>query len=153
MIAGTNTGGIEDISYESRLRDLASRLPGPPTWLGFVSDDEFARLVADAAVVVAPYRRSNPASGLLVRAMVEGRAVVATRVPAALDCLEDGVSGLLVEPDDPQALAEALELLVDDPALRDRLGAAAAQSAAERFTWPRYLAKLTDAYRLAIGSR
>ena len=73
------------------------------------------RLVAEAAVVVAPYRRSNPASGVLVRAMVEGRAVVATRVPAALDCLEDGVSGLLVEPDDSRALAEALELRMRDP--------------------------------------
>ncbi len=151
MIAGTNTGGIDDVGYESRLRELSSRLPAPPNWLGFVSDDEFARLVAEAAVVVAPYRRSNPASGVLVRAMVEGRAVVATRVPAALDCLEDGVSGLLVEPDDPQALAEALELRMGDPALRDRLGAAAASSAAARFTWPRYIERLTDAYRLAVG--
>jgi glycosyltransferase involved in cell wall biosynthesis len=152
VIAGTNTGGIGDISYEGRLRDLSSRLPVPPTWLGYVCDEEFARLVANAAVVVAPYRRSNPASGVLVRAMVEGRAVVATRVPAALDCLEDGISGLLVDPDDPPALAEALALLLDDPALRDRLGAAAARRAAARFAWPRYVARLTDAYRLAIGA-
>jgi glycosyltransferase involved in cell wall biosynthesis len=151
LIAGTSTGGIDDISYEARLRDLSSRLPAPPIWLGFVADDEFARLVAEAAVVVAPYRRSNPASGLLVRAMVEGRAVVATRVPAALDCLEDGVSGLLVDPDDPQALAQALERVMADSALRDRLGAAAASSAATRFTWPRYIERLTYAYRLAIG--
>jgi glycosyltransferase involved in cell wall biosynthesis len=152
VIAGTNTGGIDDAGYEGWLRRLSSRLPAPPTWLGFVSDDEFVRLVAEAAVVVAPYRRSNPASGVLVRAMVEGRAIVATRVPAALDSLEDGVSGLLVEPDDPQALASALALIVRDPALRDRLGAAAAGSAAARFTWPRYIERLTDAYRLAVAS-
>jgi glycosyltransferase involved in cell wall biosynthesis len=151
VIAGTSTGGLDDVGYEGRLRDFSSRLPAPPTWLGFVSDEEFAQLVAEAAVVVAPYRRSNPASGVLVRAMVEGRAIVATRVPAALDCLEDGVSGLLVDPDDPQGLAHALELLLGDPALRDRLGTAAASSAAARFTWPRYLERLTRAYRLAIG--
>jgi glycosyltransferase involved in cell wall biosynthesis len=152
VIAGGNTGGIEDAAYEGHLRELSSRLPSPPRWLGFVSDLEFTRLVAEAALVVAPYRRSNPASGVLVRAMVEGRAVVATRVPAALDCLEDGVSGLLVEPDDSQALAEALELAMRDPGLRDRLGAAAASTAARRFTWPRYIERLTDAYRIAVDS-
>ena len=151
VIAGGNTGGIQDAAYESRLRELSSRLPVPPKWLGFVSDPEFTRLVAEAAVVVAPYKRSNPASGVLVRAMVEGRAVVATRVPAALDCLEDGVSGLLVEPDDSHALAEALDLALRDPALRDRLGSAAERSAAGRFTWPRYIERLTDAYRIAVG--
>lgn len=149
VIAGTNTGGFDDVDYERRLRDFSKRLPAPPKWLGFVTDEEFSLLIAEAAVVIAPYRRSNPASGVLVRAMVEGRAVVATRVPAALDCLEDGVSGILVDPEDAQGLAEALELVVGDPRLRDRLGAAAASSAATRFTWPRYIERLTAAYRLA----
>jgi glycosyltransferase involved in cell wall biosynthesis len=152
VITGTNTGGADDTRYEDGLRELSSRLPAPPTWLGFVDDQEFARLIAEAAVVVAPYRRSNPASGVLVRAMVEGRAIVATRVPAALDCLEHGVSGLLVEPDDPRGLGEALERVVAEPALRDQLGAAAARRAAARFTWQRYVERLTDAYRVAIGS-
>ena len=153
MIAGTSTGGLDDVAYERRLRDVSARLPVPPTWLGFVDDDEFARLVAEAAIVVAPYRRSNPASGVIVRAMVEGRAVVATRVPAAVDCLEEGVSGLLVDPDDPEALAVALEELLGDSDLRDRLGDAAARTAAGRFTWCRYIERLTEAYRFAVDPR
>ena len=95
------------------------------------------------------YKRQNPASGIIVRAMVEGRAIVATAVPAALETIRDGREGLLVAPDDPGALARALASLLADPELRDRLGAAAGRLAAQRFTWARHVGGLVDAYRLA----
>ncbi len=131
------------------LKTQASMQANPPVWRGEVTDEEFDSLVANAAVVALPYRQSNPASAVVVRAMVEGRAIVASRTPAMVNVIEDGVSGLLVEPGDAQGLADAIKRLLDDPALRDRLGAAAAEVAARRFTWDAQLDGLLRAYELA----
>jgi glycosyltransferase involved in cell wall biosynthesis len=56
----------------------------------------------------------------------------------------------LVPPEDPQALAEAIVLLADDPDLRHRLGAGA-QILSERFRWDKIAAETLDLYR-AIGA-
>jgi glycosyltransferase involved in cell wall biosynthesis len=123
--------------------------PCPPTWLGYVAEDEFARLIAAAAVVVVPYEVSNPASGILVRALVEGRAVIASDVAAAAGELLDGVNGLVVPPGDPVALAQALMALDESPELRASLGRSAAAHAAIRHTWTRHLSAVRASHRLA----
>jgi glycosyltransferase involved in cell wall biosynthesis len=58
-------------------------------------------------------------------AMAHGRPVVATRVGGLADAIEDGVTGVLVEPADPVALRAAIERLLGDPDERARLGARA----------------------------
>jgi glycosyltransferase involved in cell wall biosynthesis len=67
-------------------------------------------------------------------AMALGRPVLATRVGGSPDLLEDGVSGVLVPPADPAALADGMARLMNDPERRQRLGAAASQRIAERFS-------------------
>jgi len=57
--------------------------------------------------------------------MAAGRPIVASRLGQIAEVLEDQVTALLVEPDNPQALAEAIVRLVDDAPLRTRLGCAA----------------------------
>lgn len=59
---------------------------------------------------------------VLVEAMEAKRPVVATRIPGTSEVVADGVSGLLVPPGDPVALAEALARLIEDAELRDRMG-------------------------------
>ena len=148
VIAGSGNGGSSG-AYEQAQRERSRSLDPQPQWLGRVTDEDFARLFATAALVVVPYRRSNPASGVLVRALVEGRPVVATRVPAALATIEDGKDGLLVDTDDRGQLALAVRSLLDDARLRDRLGASAASRAAARFTWTRHVEGLESALELA----
>jgi glycosyltransferase involved in cell wall biosynthesis len=114
-------------------------------WAGSVDEATLATLFATAAIVCLPYRSSNPASAILVRAMVEGRAIVATDVPASLDAL-DPADALIVPAGDAVAFAHALRCLLDDPELRDRLGAAAARTAADRFSWSWTVDDLTAAY-------
>jgi glycosyltransferase involved in cell wall biosynthesis len=58
----------------------------------------------------------------LLEALTLGRAVVATRVGGVPDVVDDGRTGLLVDPGDPVALAKAIERLLDDEALRRQLG-------------------------------
>jgi glycosyltransferase involved in cell wall biosynthesis len=92
--------------------------------------DEVIELLANADLLVAP---SVPTSGgkregipvVLMEAMSCGLPVVASRLSGIPELVEDGVSGILVAPGDPSAVASAIRRLADDPALRARMGAAA----------------------------
>ena len=100
-----------------------------------ITDDELARLYGEAQVAVVPslYEGfSLPA----IEAMSCGVAVVATTGGALPEVVgTDGETGLLVPPDDPGALAGAIARLLDDDALRARLGAAGRERVISRFTW------------------
>src|SRR6202034_3826448 len=89
-----------------------------------ISDDALARLYGEAEVAVVPslYEGfSLPA----IEAMACGVAVVATTGGALPEVVgADGETGLLVPPDDPNALAASIARLLDDSALRARLGLA-----------------------------
>jgi glycosyltransferase involved in cell wall biosynthesis len=68
--------------------------------------------------------------------MACGVALVATTGGALPEVVgEDGVTGLLVPPDDPGALAGAIKRLLDDAELRERLGTAGRERVLGRFTW------------------
>jgi len=100
-----------------------------------ISDHDLAGLYGQAEVAVVPslYEGfSLPA----IEAMACGVAVVATTGGALPEVVGvDGETGLLVPPDDPGALADAIGRLLDDPALRARLGAAGRERVISRFTW------------------
>jgi starch synthase len=66
--------------------------------------------------------------------MALARPIVASAVGGIPEMIEDGVSGVLVPPDDAPALAAALVALLRDPGRRDRLGAAARERLATRFS-------------------
>jgi D-inositol-3-phosphate glycosyltransferase len=71
-------------------------------------------------------------------AFAAGRPMIATAVGGLVDFVQDGENGLLVPGHDPDALAEAIRRLMDDPALWRRLADGAARTAREEATWERY---------------
>lgn len=70
---------------------------------------------------------------VIAEAMAVGKSVVATAVDGVPELVEDGVTGILVPPRDPQALAQGILRLAEDPDLRQRMGDAAQKRAIERF--------------------
>jgi MMP alpha-(1->4)-mannosyltransferase len=118
-----------------------------------ISDEELARLYGEAEVAVVPslYEGfSLPA----IEAMSCGVAVVATTGGALPEVVgTDGETGLLVPPDDPGALALAIERLLDDPTLRARLGAAGRDRVVHRFTWQVTAAGTADCYQAVLGGQ
>jgi glycosyltransferase involved in cell wall biosynthesis len=71
---------------------------------------------------------------------------IATRVPGCVDTIRDGVTGLLVNPKDPTALARAVQFLVENPACRERMGIAARRFVSRRFPEDRISALLLKKY-------
>ena len=126
---------------------LRARVPGA---VGFVPPDGLGPYYERAAVVAAPSLREG--YGVVAReAMAWGRPVVASAVGGLVDAVEDGVTGLLVPPGDVAALREAIERLLGDAQLRERLGAAARERAVEQFGLPAAADSLVSAYADAIA--
>jgi glycosyltransferase involved in cell wall biosynthesis len=91
-------------------------------------DDVPALLAASDAFVLPSRFEGTPLA--LLEAMAAGKPVVASAIPGTDEIVADGETGLLVRPNDSDALAAALRRVVSDPGLRARLGAAAGRHAA-----------------------
>jgi glycosyltransferase involved in cell wall biosynthesis len=88
-----------------------------------------------------------------IEAMAAGRAVVATNVGGVPDVVENGRTGLLVPPRDAGAMASALAALLTDPAARRRMGEAAKELAASRFTVDRLVDDVHRLYESALAEK
>jgi glycosyltransferase involved in cell wall biosynthesis len=99
--------------------------------LGQVSD--IREVWKRAHVAVLPSRREGLPKSLLEAAAC-GRPIVASDVPGCREIARNGVNALLVPPDDPAALAAAIEKLALDPSLRMRFGAAGRRLVEEHFS-------------------
>jgi len=115
-----------------------------------ISDDELAGLYAEAEVAVVPslYEGfSLPA----IEAMACGVPLVATTGGALPEVVgEDGETGLLVTPDDPEALAHAVRRILDDPDLASRLGDGGRRRVLGRFTWQATARGTAEQYRVVL---
>lgn len=107
--------------HEPALRERAARLglDGAIDWSPFVPQTCMPAEYGAAAVTVLPTRGRAEGLGLtLVEALLAGSAVVGTRVGGIPEVVDDGVTGLLVAPESPAALADAIARLLGDDALR-----------------------------------
>lgn len=87
----------------------------------------------------------------LLEAMAAGLPVIATAVGGTPEVVEDGVTGLLVLPNDPRSLARAIQRLVEQPALRLSLGQAGRERVASHFNLEGSLRQLDKLYRSLLG--
>ncbi len=100
-------------------------------WWGFQRDMQ--RVYQNCHIVTLPsFGEGLPTA--LIEAAACARPIVTTDVPGCRDVVTHNLNGLLVPPNDPQALAQALEGLIADASLRARMGAAGRQMVLERFT-------------------
>ena len=116
---------------------------------GYVPFSEVTGYLAAADVLVLPYRHVSQ-SGVLFLALAHGLPVVATRVGALPEVLSDGDSGLLVPPEAPGALAEAVARVLGDRGLRQRL-AAGGRAVAARHAWPAIAERTASALEGLVG--
>lgn len=125
---------------------LRQRL-GEAVFTGHLDGEALGRAVASADVLVNP-SVTEAFGNVNLEAMAAGLAVVSADVPSASALIEHERQGLLVEPKNPGAYADAVETLIRHPARRARLGAAAA-AASLAYNWPDILDSVIGVYRLA----
>jgi glycosyltransferase involved in cell wall biosynthesis len=121
-------------------------------FMGHLSTEELARLYNRAALVVSPSLYEGfglPAA----EAMSSGRPVIATTGGAFPEVIDHGETGWLVPPGDAPALADAIRMLMDAPALRERLGRAGREAILERFNWRKAAEETLAVYEELLGAR
>lgn len=135
-----------------RLMDLAAELgvSGQVTLQGQVPRAAMPGIFRSAdAVVCAPWY--EPFGIVPLEAMACGVPVVAAAVGGLRDTVVDHATGLHVPPRDPEAIASALSLLLENPGLRKSLGRAGEKRARTRYSWDRVAAETEKAYQLAVA--
>jgi len=127
------------------------RLPQPIRLLGFVTDEaRLAQVYAAADVLLAPSRVEN-LPNVALEALASGVPVVAADAGGMRDAVRHMETGWLAPVGDPQALAEGLRWLLDDAALRARLGAGARRLAEREFARDTEVARFEALYRELAG--
>jgi glycosyltransferase involved in cell wall biosynthesis len=117
-----------------------------------VPDEELDALFAAADVIAMPYRRID-ASGVLSKALDHGLAVVASDTGGFSEFLQHGETALLCPIDDAAAFARAIEALVDDRQLLNKLQANARRLGDDTPSWSEIGKQTIDVYRRARGRR
>jgi glycosyltransferase involved in cell wall biosynthesis len=113
-------------------------------FLGFRGDPETVLASVDAVAV--PSTRPDPLPNSAIEALAAGVPVVAANHGGLPEIVRDRATGLLIRPNDPQALAKALRELADDPERRARMGDAASADVKERFGLERMLDEIEGIY-------
>jgi glycosyltransferase involved in cell wall biosynthesis len=111
----------------------------------FLSDEEVAGFMEQAAIVSLPYLSASQ-SGVIPTAFAFGKPVVATAVGGIPDMVQDRKTGLLIPPNDIHALRATLEELMHDHNLRKTLGTAGKEFAAAELSWDSIAVKHRDFY-------
>ncbi|MDT0486559.1 glycosyltransferase family 4 protein [Streptomyces doebereineriae] len=123
---------------------VADRLETP----GALSGEALTDAVRTAAVLALPSLTEAESFGMaLVEAMACATPVVGSEVGGIPHVVDDGETGLLVPPGDPDALAAACAKLLADGDLADRIGAAGRRTAEERYAWPKLTARYLQLFR------
>ena len=118
--------------------------------LGKVDDARKREELRRADVLCAPSLGGESFGMVLTEAFAAGTPVVASDIAGYRDVVRDGVDGVLVPTADPQALAEALRDIYDEPERLARMARAAAADV-ERFAWPVVADQVLEAYADAIA--
>lgn len=120
---------------------------GAVDFLGWVAPADVPRLIDDSTVVVQPSRWKEAFGLVALQGAQMARPVVATRVGGVPEVVVEGETGLLVEKEDPAALADAIVYLLDHPDVAARMGVAGRQRALDTFTIDRHVSRFDSLYR------
>ncbi len=136
--------GSEQAALQRRIEALG--LDERVEVLPWMAHEQLAQTLTTARMVVLPSREENFSLAVLA-AMAVGVPVIGTRVGGTPEIIDHAKTGLLVAPDQPQALARAIARLLYDPDLAQRLGGNGRRYVRTHLTWDRVAESFEALYR------
>ena len=142
-----NIAGPSDLQYLESLKTLVEKLglKDNVSFTGIIKEEEKYIFIKSHRVVVLPSLKDYTPN-ILLEAQALGVPVIATKVGAVPEMIINGETGLLVKPNDAYGLAKALETLIKDDKLRDRLSVKAREFV-RNFTLEKAVIRLVNLYR------
>ncbi|MDO6461026.1 glycosyltransferase family 4 protein [Granulosicoccaceae sp. 1_MG-2023] len=154
VIVGRRTEVLQPIIDEAGIADSVTLTGGvPPVELNPGGEDVVAAFYREAEVYVAP-GMSEGSEGLslaLLDAMAAGTAIVATAISGNRDVIVDGANGLMVRPGEPSAIAEGVNRMLSDEALRTACRTQALTDV-QPYSWETIAQQYVDTYREAMAA-
>ena len=145
LIAGS---GPEEITMHSRA-SKNDRI----RFLGQINPLLARRYLLEANFLVFPSRWAEPFGLSIIEAMAAGKPVIASDIGGPKEIIKNGVNGLLVRPNDPDALREAIVYLKDNPNRQREIGEKARQSYLENYSPSNHGRQLEELYRTLIHAK
>lgn len=145
--------GVGPMEQTWRQQAVAAGVQDQLTFLGEIPDPELLALYQAASVFVLPSTNRAETLGIVqLEAMACGLPLICTELGTGTSYVnQHGVTGLVVPPNDPGALAAAIRQLVADPGLRAAMGAAGRRRVEQEFTREVMLDRVLAFYREALG--
>ncbi|MBL7068436.1 MAG: lipopolysaccharide heptosyltransferase II [Candidatus Omnitrophica bacterium] len=151
LIVGEPSPGKE--GYKRELELLVRRL-GLSQVVEFTGwKEDIPEVMSQLDLLVLPSVTQEAFGRVIIEAQACGVPVVATRIGGIVDLIEDGVNGLLVTPEDIQALTESMLKIYKDPESAQRLAVEARRNVEEKFSLDKMAQRTVDLYKETIESR
>ena len=122
-------------------------------FVGVVSGQVKACLYQSSDLFIFPPTEPEGHPMVVIEAMAAGLPVISTPQGAIVDTVQDGITGFLVQPGDSRELAKKIEALIEDPDLRERMGAAARARYLDHYTTERSNARLSAVFERLISEK
>ncbi len=141
-------------AYIAELKALAARLgiAEQVHFLGWVEREDLLRSYPDYTALLFPSRWEEPLGGTVLEAMARGLPVIATRTGGLPETISDGRTGLLIPIDDPAALASAVQRLLAEDGLWQRIRLTALECIREEHTQERVTGRILAMLEAAAGA-
>ena len=148
LVAG---GGELLDSYRDQAR--AAGVGDRVHFLGSVQHSELPGALRAADLLLLTTEPPESFGIVLIEAMACGLPTIATEYPGVRAVIDDGETGLVVQPGEPEAVVAGIRRLIEaGPAGRNRMGAAGRKKAERLWSWPRLLDRMDDVYAEAIAA-
>jgi glycosyltransferase involved in cell wall biosynthesis len=143
-IVGEQFGPGSDTYYDELRQAIAHRRCAESVYFtGWVGRSALPTIYSAADIFVHPAVIDEPFASTVLEAMACGLPIVATNTGGTSEAIRNGITGVLVPPDDSDALAGALDAVAGNPEFASSLAAAARRDATANYTWDRFAVALT----------
>jgi len=150
--AATISGIGPDVAASRERAEALELRPDQVRFSGYVDYEDVPALYRTADVFVSP-THAEGFSNTILEATATGLPVVSCRSVGVVDCLRDGENGLLTEPGDVAGLTDALERIIMDDALRQRIAATALDECRRVYSWKAVGRQIMAIYAYVAGTK
>jgi glycosyltransferase involved in cell wall biosynthesis len=144
---GLIVGDEGDLSHRQLNEEILNKnLEEEVEYLGKLYGDEKLRLLTEIDVIVFP-TKNDAFPAIPIEAMRSALPIIATREGAIEDMVDDGITGYLVDKNAPEQIADSLIMLINEPALRKKMGEAGRRKYEEKYTLQQFEENMKNVFQ------